>query len=83
MSALPIPWPHAGAPATGAAAGVPISVPAIREGDTLLSVVSHVPGDIAAHDVSDFVVSAGAIASSSVDTDGRYMLVLFAETAEP
>jgi hypothetical protein len=54
---------------TGAAAGSPITVSGIKSGDTLLWIVKHRGATAAAGlNPGDFVVSNGAIQSSTVST---------------
>jgi hypothetical protein len=67
------------APATGAATGVAISVPAIRAGNRLIAVVAHDVSNnvLTAHNPGAFVVGAGTITSASINTSGQRLAILF------
>ena len=73
-----IPFDHSAAGVHGAAVDTAISVPGIESGDTLLAVVEHDGGGtVAGLDPGAFTVSAGAIESSTLDTSGSFLQVVY------
>lgn len=82
MTDLNVPYNTRAASARGAPPGEAIPVPQIDADDALLAVVAHdraEAGYVAGLDVSEFSVSDGEVVAAGLDTDGRYLRVLWTD----
>lgn len=73
-----LPFDHSVAGVHGAAVDTAISLPGLVSGGTLLAVIEHDAGStVSGLNPGAFTVSAGSIQSSTLDTSGSFLKVVY------